>query len=188
LSTQNGPQRPRRAGFEARFERILEGSGRVRRAAWQLVGRHALTLVTVAGLVGASLLVLSDFLDLYRIVDLRGQLVAGAKATRTGGDQHSDALLVIGIAAGAAALVARWTEQSLPALAVAALGAIALGIVLIGDLPDVTSAGLTLGPLEQGDADPAAGFWVELVGASVTVIAGLVLARLLALERARRRT
>ena len=124
---------------------------------------------------------LSKYLEVVHFVELGGDLIPGAEATRDG----SSAMLVIGIAAGLAALVARWTEQSLPALACAAMGALALGIVLIGDLPDVTSSGITSGT-RIGQADPGPGFWVELAGAVVTLLAGLLLARLLALERARR--
>jgi hypothetical protein len=91
-------------------------------------------------------------------------------------------MVVVGLAAGAAVLFARWAEHPLPALASAALGLIALLIVLIADLPDVTSSGLTRGKL-IGEANPGPGFWVELVGAVVTITAGLVLARLLALQK-----
>jgi hypothetical protein len=162
-------------------ERILAGFGQLRGRAWNWLRANALTVVTVAALIGASLLVLAKFLEVVRFVDLAGQLIPGAEATRKG----SSALVVIGIAAGLAALAARWTEQSLPAVAAAALGAIALGIVLIADLPDVTSSGITSGKL-IGEADPGPGFWVELAGALVTLAAGLTLARLLAPDRRRR--
>jgi hypothetical protein len=179
LSAQNGPERPRGGASGAVLERLLSGFGRARKAIWSQLASQALTLATVAALVGAALLVLSSFLDVVRFVDLRGQLIPGAEATRQG----TAAMAVIGIAAGVAALFARWAEHSLPALACAALGAIALAIVLIGDLPDVTSSGLTSSK-EIGEADPGPGFWVELAGAVMTLIAGLVLARLLALQRA----
>ena len=128
--------------------------------------------------MGAALLVLSSFLDVVRFVDLHGELIPGAEATRKG----TAAMAVVGLAAGAAALFARWAEHSLPAFASAVLGAIALAIVLIGDLPDATSSGLTEGKL-IGEANPGPGFWVELAGALVTIVAGLILARLLALDR-----
>jgi hypothetical protein len=163
---------------EAGLERFLSGFGRGRRTAWRQLRGRALTLVTVAALLGAALLVLSKFLEVVQFVDLDGTLIPGADATRKG----SSAMVVIGLAAGFAALFARWAEHSLPALASAALGAIALSIVLIGDLPDVTSSGLTAGKL-IAEADPGPGFWVELAGAVVTTAAGLLLARLLALER-----
>jgi hypothetical protein len=182
LSAQNGPEKPRGQALEAGLERVLSGFGTGRRAAWNQLRAHALTIATVAALVGAALLVLSSFLDVVRFVDLGGQLIPGAEATRKG----SAAMVVIGLAAGAAALAARWAEHSMPAVAAAALGAIALAIVLIGDLPDVTSSGLTSGKL-IGEANPGPGFWIELAGACLTLVAGLVLARLLALERAEAR-
>jgi hypothetical protein len=179
LTAQNRPESPRGAGFGVALERLLAGVGRARRASWRLLAAHALTLATVAALIGAALLVLSSFLDVVRFVDINGQLIPGAEATREG----TSAMVVIGLAAGFAALFARWGEHSLPAIACAALGAIALAIVLIADLPDVTSEGLTSGRL-IGEADPGPGFWVELAGALLTLVAGLVLARLLAVQRA----
>jgi hypothetical protein len=183
LSTQNRPERPRGRVPEAFLERILAGFAGGRRAAWRRLRAHGLTIVTVAALIGAALLVLSRFLDVVRFVDLGGGLIPGAEATRKG----TSAMVVIGIAAGAAALFARWAEHSLPALACAAFGAIALAIVLIGDLPDVTSSGITRGKL-IGEADPGPGFWIELAGALITTAAGLLLARLLVLERAEARS
>jgi hypothetical protein len=177
LNAQNRPEGPSGAESAGVVERALMGFGRVREGTWKVVRAHALTVVTVAALLGASLLVLAKFLEVVRFIQLGGDLIPGAEASRKG----SAALLVIGVAAGLAALAARWTEQSLPALASAALGAIALGMVLIGDLPDVTSSGITRGTL-IGSADPGPGFWVELAGATVIVVAGLALARLLALE------
>jgi hypothetical protein len=180
LSAQNGPERPRGRALEVRLERVLSGFAKGRRASWNQLRAHALTIATVAALLGAALLVLSKFLDVVRFFDaVNGQLIPGAEATRGG----SSAMVVIGVAAGVAALAARWSEHSLPAIACAALGAIALAIVLIGDLPDVISNGITRGTL-IGDAKPGPGFWVELAGAMLTTASGLLLARLLALQRA----
>jgi hypothetical protein len=179
LSAENGPERRRGQALGAGLERVLSGFATGRQAVWKQLRGHALTIATVAVLLGAALLVLSKFLDVVRFVDLSGALIPGAEATHKG----TAAMVVIGVAAGVAALFARWAEHSLPALAAAALGAIALAIVLIGDLSDVTSSGITSGKL-IGEADPGPGFWVELAGAIVTTAAGLTLARLLALERA----
>ena len=98
---------------------------------------------------------------------------------RTGSDQHSWALGVMGVAGAAAAVLARATRQPLPALAAATLGVIVLVIALAVDLPDVTASGVTT-DLEIGDAEPAAGFWVELAGAVVLTAGAGVLALLLA--------
>jgi hypothetical protein len=180
LTAQNGPERPRSGALEPGLERILAGLEKVRRTAWRALRNESLTIVTVVGLVGAALLVLSTFLDVVRFVDLSGQLIPGAEATRKG----TAAMAVIGVVAGLAVLLARWAAHSLPAVAAAALGAIALAITLIADLPDVTSSGITEGKL-IGQADPGPGFWVELAGGLITLVAGLVLARLLAPRKTR---
>ena len=65
-----------------------------------------------------------------------------------------------------------------PALAAAMLGVIALVTALAVDLPDVTASGVTT-DLEIGDAEPAAGFWIELVGAVVMTAGAAALASLL---------
>jgi hypothetical protein len=186
VSAQNGPEstqeRSRGQAFEAVLERILERFAAGRRAVWKRIRAHGLTIATVGALIGAALLVLSSFLDVVRFVEQSGELIPGGGATRQG----TAAMAVIGIAAGVAALFARWGEHSLPAIACAALGAIALAIVVIGDLPDVTSSGITRGTL-IGEADPGPGFWVELAGALLTCASGLVLARLMAIARARDR-
>jgi hypothetical protein len=182
LSAQKGPERPRGQALEAGLERILTGFASARRAVWERLRAHGLTIATVGALVGAALLVLSSYLDVVRFVDLAGELIPGAEATRQG----TAAMVVIGLAAGAGALFARWAEHPLPAFASAVLGAIALGIVLIGDQPDVTSSGLTSGKL-IGQADPGPGFWVELCGGLLVLGSGLALARLLAIARAQDR-
>ena len=191
MSPQNSPERPSQ-GQSGLFPKRLAAAaswlsdrgGALVSNARRTVRERALELATVLAIIGAALLAVAEFVDLYRIVSPTGGLVAGAKATQTGGDHHSYALLVIGLAVLAAALVARWAAQPVLAIAVAALGAIALAIVLIGDLPDVTSSGLTSGTLEVGESDPAVGFWLELVGALLTIGSGLALARLLTLTRA----
>jgi hypothetical protein len=183
MSPQNSPERPSQPGLGAIPEAILSGLRSAVRATSALLRERRLELVTVAAILGAALLAAAEFLDLYQIVDPNGALVAGAKATQTGGEHHSYALLVIGVGALGATLAARWSVQPAIAVALGALGAIALAIVLIGDLPDVTSSGLARGSLEVAQADPRVGFWLELAGAIVTLVAGLALARLLTIER-----
>jgi hypothetical protein len=61
---------------------------------------------------------------------------------------------------------------------VAVLGAFALAFALIGDLPDATRSDLVRGA-RVADAHPAIGFWIELTGAALTLVSGLVLTRLL---------
>jgi hypothetical protein len=185
MTSEKSPKRASQGEFGALLKRVspaVEWLSNRARTLPSAVGRalhaHAVGLVTVLAIVGATLLVLSKFLDVVRFVDIAGQLLPGADATREG----SWAILLIGVMAGLAALLARWADHSLPALACAALGAAALAMVLIGDLPDVTSSGINSAKL-IGEADPGAGFWIELAGAVLTTAAGLALARLLTVRR-----
>jgi hypothetical protein len=129
-------------------------------------GEGLLELLTVLMLIGGCLLILADFLDLFRI-EAAGLTVSN----QSGGSQHAYAELVIGVAVVGATMLARSTRQWPPAAAVIALALLALGIALIGDLPDATRSDLVRGG-KLADASPAAGFWVELAGASITLAAG----------------
>ena len=152
------------SGEGSRAERPRGGPrGTVRGASLR---RHGLGIATAVAVLGGLLLLYAETLDLYRIVTPSGSVSNAAGSVRTGSDQHSWALAVMGVAGAAAAVLARVTRQRLPALAAAMLGVIALVIALAVDLPDVTASGVTT-DLEIGDAEPAAGFWVELAGAVV---------------------
>jgi len=159
------------------------GSARARVAAFLgrvvgLVRRRRLGITVAVAVLGGLLLLYAEALDLYRIVTPSGSVSNAEGSVRTGSDQHSWALGIMGVAGAAAAVFARVTRQPLPALAAAALGVIALVIALAVDLPDVTASGVTT-DLEIGDAEPAAGFWFELAGAVVLTAGAGVLALLL---------
>jgi hypothetical protein len=132
-----------------------------------------LEIATVIALAGGTLLVIADFLDLFRI-ESRGLVVEG----KTGGESHAYAMLVIGVAVIGAALAARTTEQWPPAAGVALLGVVALIVALAGDLPDATREDL-LPAARFGKADPAVGFWVELVAAALATASGAAMALVL---------
>jgi hypothetical protein len=87
-------------------------------------------------------------------------------------------LAVIAIGVIVATMVARSRDIWAPAAGVMALGAIALAISLVGDLPDATSSGLTT-KLESANASPAAGFWVQLAGAIALLGSGATMTYLL---------
>lgn len=138
-------------------------------AALRFVTGRPLELLTLVALIGGGLLVISEFLTLVQVKTRLGVIFE-----QTGGAHHSYALLVIGLGVIGAALVARSTEAEPPALGVAALGTLALGLILIGDLPDVGSSGITRNG-QLGNANAAAGFWIELAGSLVAIVAGVAL-------------
>jgi len=132
-----------------------------------------LQVLTVVALLGGALLILAEFLDLYQV-----KLGVVVVQERTSGDHHSYALLVVGVGVLVATLASRSATAWPPAAAAAALGLLALAVVLIGDLPDATSSGLTTN-VHLAKAEPRIGFWVELAGAVVSIGAGGLLAFLL---------
>jgi peptidoglycan/LPS O-acetylase OafA/YrhL len=154
---------------------MTDAAGRVLRRGGGLVGRHALGLAVAVAVIGGLLLVYAETLDLFKIVTPSGVTSNAAGSIQNGGDQHSWALGVIGIMIVLSALLARWTRQRLPAWAAVLLAAIALAIVLIADLTDVSSSGVTT-EIEAGEAEPQSGFWVELAGALIAVAGSTALA------------
>lgn len=120
----------------------------------------------VAGLVGGLLLVAAD---LSTLIEVR---VAGKVSERIGGgDRHSYALVLVGVVALPMAVAATLARSRPAALALAALGLIALVIALAVDSPDVNSSGLVAG-FERADASPARGYFLELGGAVLVLLAG----------------
>jgi hypothetical protein len=94
-------------------------------------------------------------------------------------DHHGPALLIIAGFAGVGVLFAVWAASKPAAIAVAALGGLALLIFLLIDLPDAGQVG-TLNDARQSfidaEAIPQEGFWLEMVGALALAFTGAALA------------
>jgi hypothetical protein len=94
-------------------------------------------------------------------------------------DHHGPALLIIAAFAAIATAFAVWAGSKPAAIAVAAMGALALLIFLLIDLPDAGQVG-TLDSAEQSfidaEAIPREGFWLEMLGARALAFTGAALA------------
>ena len=185
MSTSRGPKRRSDPALEGGFraesgpaERLRSGAS----AGARFLVARPLELLIVCALVGGGLLVVAEFLTLLQVKTRLGVIFE-----QTGGDHHSYALLVIGLAAIGAALIARLTEAEPVALGILALGLLALGIVLIGDLPDTGSSGVTRNG-QLGNANAASGFWAELAGSILAILAGGTLWALFRRHEVRRRS
>jgi hypothetical protein len=122
--------------------------------------------LTAAAFLGAVLLIAADFFHLFEI-----KVLTVTRETRTGGSHHSYAMVVLGLAALPMAYGA--TRGSRPAMAaVAGLGAIALLIALVGDLPDVNETGVIGRNFTDAEASPSTGFYLETLGAVLLVVSG----------------
>lgn len=168
-----GPERSG-GGLGAQLRLLASGGG--------VGGGIVPTAVLVLGGLGALLLVVAEFTNLYVV---RAQTTGDVVKSVTAGSHNTYALVLIGLLAGAMAYGV-WQWHSRPALlALGLLGLVALLIALLGDLPDAHQSGLLRGVepgagtgFVLGASTPAAGFYLETLGAVVLLavsVGGFVL-------------
>ena len=132
-------------------------------------------LLPLACAGGCALLAASEFMDTFELNGPGPTL----QVVQTAADQHYYSLLVLAGFALIALVVAVLTGSKPAATAVAVCGAGALLIFLLIDLPDAGKVGtISDVNLTQAKAEPATGFWLELIGALVLAICGGALATL----------
>jgi hypothetical protein len=118
--------------------------------------------------IGALLLIVSDFQTLYQV-----KVLTVIEKTVVGHEQHSFAVLLVGLAALAMSLSVAFAGRARPAMAaIALLGVVALLIALIGDLPDVNSTGVIGQNYAYASVSAKIGFWMETVGAVALIFSG----------------
>jgi hypothetical protein len=134
--------------------------------------------VLILGLVGGFLLAISDFLTVVyvRVVtasceDLATPSLADSCVSK-GSEQHAWALLVLGLVALAMTYGAAVGRSRPAAAALLLVGIAALVIFFAIDLPDVTKTGQVGLRFSDADAKAGAGFWAELAGACLCILAG----------------
>ena len=131
-------------------------------------------------LAGAILLLVAEFAPLLRVHS--GAYHAGVIESIQTGPHHSYALIPVALLAVALAAVARMSGNRVALWSIGLLGLVALGIALLGDLPDVHTAGLLRqadGTFVNATSSAAAGMYLETLGAVVLLLgagAGLLLA------------
>ena len=138
-------------------------------------------LVLGLGVLGGLLLVLAEFSLIFQVdTNLSGTCEELANADvrdecrANGLEQHSGALILLGVFAVAMAVGASRGASVPAAVALAVVGAVVLGIALLNDLPKTQADGLLEPFYEQGEAGAGAGFYLELVGAGLCLFAGAV--------------
>lgn len=154
------------------------GAAAARGSDLRSVGAVGPAAVLAAGAIGALLLVVSQFTSLYDV-----HVASSPTPVKSigAGSNHAYAMIPIALAA-AALLYGVGRDASRPAaLALAALGIIALAIALIGDLPDAHASGLvdagaTLGAsgthFVEASSTPGAGLYMETLGAVLLLVSG----------------
>src|SRR6266513_1047529 len=152
---------------DSRGRRASRGGFRVRLPAGNdasaLLGAH----LAAAAFAGAILLIVADLSTLIQI-----RVLTVTKDTISGGSHHSYALLILGtfalpMAYGAARGASR------PAMAaLAAIGLVALVIMLAVDLPDIHKTGVIGQRFTDASASPKSSFYLETLGGFLLLIAG----------------
>jgi hypothetical protein len=165
-SRGNGPGRPRRGDSEdpeLRWERRFE------------THRNA---VLAVGLLGAALLLVAEFTPLLHVHASGRAHLAHTVIT---GSHHAYALLPVGVLAAALAFTSWRSGSRFALLAIGLLGLLAIGIALLGDLPDAHAVGLIGTPasgLSTATSSPAIGLFIETGGGAVLLLsaaAGMLL-------------
>jgi hypothetical protein len=135
---------------------------------------HLLPLACVGA---AGMLAASQFMDIFEINGAPGQTFD----VITAADQHWYVMVMLGGFAILAVLLAVSSGSPAWAAAVATAGVTALILILLIDVPDAGKVGTLDNPDQsffEAEAEPAAGFWVELAGALILAICGGALATL----------
>ena len=125
--------------------------------------------LAIAAVAGPLLLIVSDFFTLFSVRSVTAEI-----GSVTGGRNHLYAMVIIGLVAAPMAYGAIRGGSQPAMIALAALGILAAFVALAFDLPDATGAS-TLNrsfAYASAEATPELGFYLETLGAALTLIAG----------------
>jgi hypothetical protein len=127
-----------------------------------------------AASAGVVCLVLATFTTVIEIKVGTTTRLPGRDTHLSGWDRHGPALLIV--AAFGAAMVAGALRGARPAaIALGVLGLVALGIAVIGDVPDLNATGFIGEVYEDAAAGPSAGFYLETLGGALMLASGAIL-------------
>jgi hypothetical protein len=129
--------------------------------------------LVVLALAGTGLIV-SEFLTYREIVAVT---VVPPGGITKGGEHHGYAIGLIGLVSLVMSYGAVVGGSRPAAAAVAALGALALLIAAIFDVPSLDETGLIGRTYDLAEAQPGTGFWLEITCAVVLLAGGLLLLR-----------
>lgn len=149
----------------SRAERLLPSVSRAER------------LLPWACLAAVLVIFVSELQTMFELTSVSGEPLDH----QSGGERHGYALLVVAAFAAAATVFAVWAGSRPAAVAVAAMGVVALLVFLLIDLPDAGQTGLLEGAdqsFTDAEANAQGGFWLLLVGALGLTLSGVALATL----------
>jgi hypothetical protein len=125
----------------------------------------------LAALAGVAALVAATLATVIRITVGTTTRLASLDTELTGWDRHGPALLVV--AGFALVMLVGVLRGARPAMAaVAVCGVVALAIAVVVDLPRLDDTGQVGALYSDASAGPEAGFWLELCGGALLLVAG----------------
>jgi hypothetical protein len=135
-------------------------------------------VVLALGVIGAILIVIAEFSTIARVE----VLTAGACDVSTvsdscdssGFEQHGGAFILLGVAALAMTWGASRGASRPAATALVAIGVVVLAFSLIRDVPQTNETGFVGRQFDQAEAKPGNGLYLEIVGAGLILLAGVV--------------
>lgn len=137
-------------------------------------------LLLAAGVIAAVLMVATEFTTLRSVQvltascsDLADPELRSSCVTK-GGEEHSYALVLLGVVAAAMTWGAFAGGSRPAAFALAAIGLAVLAIALATDLPDAGSTGVLGERFEEANAKAGPGLFMEIVGGALAFVAGVV--------------
>jgi hypothetical protein len=140
------------------------------------------TAVLVLGLIGAVLMVVSEFATLRSVKvltascsDLADPTLRGSCVTH-GGEEHAYALVLLGIVAGLMAWGAALGRSRPAGIALIAIGAAVVAIALLTDVPDIHKTGVLGERFDSAKAQAGPGLWLEIIGGGLVLVAGVMAA------------
>jgi hypothetical protein len=138
-------------------------------------------VVLVLGVVGAVLIVVAELSSIVRVDVLTTgtcEEIADPKVRdacdSSGFEQHGGAFILLGAAALAMAWGAGRGASRPAAMALLAIGVVVLAFALIRDVPEANETGLVGLQYEEAEANAASGLYLEIVGAGLLILGGLV--------------
>lgn len=137
-------------------------------------GSTARRAAAAAVLLGALATIAATLLPVLRVAIDRE---LDASLDRTGWDLHGPALLVLGVLA-VVLLPAAVRGVTAAAALITLAGLVLLGIVVLGDLPDIDGTGLVGGRLAEGTLRAGAGAYAEALAGVLVLLGGGVLVAL----------
>src|SRR3954471_20537588 len=135
-------------------------------------------VVLLLGLAGAVVMIVSEFTTLRSVhvltascSDLADPSLRGSCVTH-GGEEHSYALVLMGVVTAVMAWGAAVGRSRPAAFALLAIGAAVVAIALITDVPDIHKTGVLGERFDNAKAEAGPGLYLEIAGGALALAAG----------------